>query len=177
MLSAAIGAGRHDAVLMTSPCAIGGLHACLMSFLLSCTHHGVTVEVVLTPAATADAAAADRTTRARQARDTASISLAGSKSSSDQQTYEHLRVMYEEARERSQAAVADAENAYAAIRLLIPSAAGQARRYFDLCIKADAHPDETKVDRERARQAVEETIQRALGGDLPVNWMLAEPKD
>jgi hypothetical protein len=122
-------------------------------------------------------AAADRTTHARQEQDTASISLTGSKPSSDQQTYEHFRAMYEQARERSQAAAADAENAYAAIRLLIPSAAGQARRYLDLCIQAAAHPDETKVDRERARQAVEQAIQRALGGDLPANWMFAQPKD
>ena len=57
MLSAAIGAGRHDAVLMISPCAIGGLHACLMSLLLSCTRHGVTAGVVLTRAATAGASA------------------------------------------------------------------------------------------------------------------------
>jgi hypothetical protein len=41
MLSAAIGGGRHDAVLMISPCAIGGLHPCLMSLLLSCARHGV----------------------------------------------------------------------------------------------------------------------------------------
>src|ERR1022692_2323015 len=39
-LSAAIGAGRHDAVLMISPCAIGALPPCLMSLLLSCTRHG-----------------------------------------------------------------------------------------------------------------------------------------
>src|ERR1019366_6025461 len=36
-LSAAIGAGRHDAVLVISPCAIGGLHPGLMSLLVSCT--------------------------------------------------------------------------------------------------------------------------------------------
>jgi hypothetical protein len=36
MLSATIGAGRHDAVLMTSPCAISGLRAHLMSLLFSC---------------------------------------------------------------------------------------------------------------------------------------------
>lgn len=57
MLSAAIGAGRHDAVLMPSPCAMGGLHACLMSLLLSCTRHGVAAGIVLAPAATADAPA------------------------------------------------------------------------------------------------------------------------
>src|ERR1019366_4486155 len=39
-LSAAIGAGRHDAVLVISPCAIGGLPPCLMSLLLSCPRHG-----------------------------------------------------------------------------------------------------------------------------------------
>ena len=120
-------------------------------------------------------AAADRTTRARQAVDTAAISLTGAKPSSDQQTYERFRLMYEDAKEQSIAAVADAENAYAAVRMLIPSVADQARRYLDICIQANAHPDETKVDRQRARQAAEQTIQRALGGDLPVNWIFAEP--
>jgi hypothetical protein len=120
-------------------------------------------------------AAADRTTRARQALDTANISLHGAKSSGDQKTYEHFRAAVEEARETASAAVADAENAYAAVRILIPSGADQARRYLDFCIQADAHPDETKAERQRARQMVEETIRRAFGGDLPDNWMFAEP--
>ena len=51
MLSAAIGGGRHDAVLMISPCAIGGLHPCLMSLLLSCARHGVAAGAALTPLA------------------------------------------------------------------------------------------------------------------------------
>jgi hypothetical protein len=121
-------------------------------------------------------AAADRTSRARQAVGTATISFDGARSSGNEQTYQRFLAKLEGAREDAYAATADAENAYTAIRLLIPSVASQARRYLDLCGKADAHPDETKVDRERARQAVEETIQRALGGDLPVNWMFAEPK-
>lgn len=120
-------------------------------------------------------AAAGRTTRARQALDTANISLANAKSSSDQQTYEHFRVMYEEAKEQSIAAVADAENDYAAIRMLIPSVADQAHRYLDFCVQAVAHPDTTMVDRQRARQMVEETFRRAFGGDLPADWAFAEP--
>jgi hypothetical protein len=119
-------------------------------------------------------AAAHRTTRARQGVDTANISLDGAKSSANQQLDQHLRASLEEARELADAAIADAESAYAAVRMLIPSATGQARRYLDFCIKANAHPDETKVERERARQAAEETIQRALGGDLPDDWMFAE---
>jgi hypothetical protein len=83
--------------------------------------------------------------------------------------------MYEEARKRSQAAAADAENAYAALRMLIPAVADQARRYLDFCIQATAHPDETKVDRQPARQMVEETLRRAFGADLPASWMFAEP--
>jgi hypothetical protein len=120
-------------------------------------------------------AAADRTTRARQALDTANISLDGAKSSADEKTYEHFRAAVEEARESASAAVADAENAYAAVRTLIPSGADQARRYLDFCIQAVAHPDETKVERQRARQMVEETIRRTFGGDLPDNWVFAEP--
>jgi len=120
-------------------------------------------------------AAADRTTRARQALDTATISLDGAKSSGNQKTYEHFRAAFEEARENASAAVADAENAYAAVRTLIPSGADQARRYLDFCIQAVAHPDVTKVERQRARQMVEETIRRAFGGDLPDNWVFTEP--
>jgi hypothetical protein len=119
-------------------------------------------------------AAADRTTRARQALDTATISLEGAKSSGGP-TYEHFRVKWEEAREQSSTAVADAESAYAAVRMLIPSVADQAGRYLDFCIQANAHPDTTRVDRQRAQQMVEETIRHAFGGDLPVDWMFAEP--
>lgn len=120
-------------------------------------------------------AAAHRTTRARQALDTAHISLDGAKSSSDDKTYQHFRAAAEEARESASAAVADAENAYAAVRMLVPSVTDQARRYLDFCIKANAHPDEGKVERERARQMVEDTIRHAFGSDLPDNWMFAEP--
>jgi hypothetical protein len=120
-------------------------------------------------------AAAHRATRARQGLDTANISLDQSKSSSDQQVYQHFLVKVGEAREQAFAAADDAENAYAALRILIPSVADQARRYLDYCISATAHPDENKVERHRARQMVEETIQKALGDDLPDNWMFAEP--
>ena len=120
-------------------------------------------------------AAADRATRARQGLDTANISLDQSKSRSDQQIYERFLVKAEEAREQVLTAAADAENANAALRLLIPSVADQARRYLDYCLRTTAHPDEEKVERHRARRMVEETIQQALGGDLPDNWMFAEP--
>jgi len=120
-------------------------------------------------------AAAERTTRARQELDTANISLDGAKSSADQQTYERFRAKVEEARESAATAVAEAENAYAALRMLVPSVAQPGRRYLDLCTQANSHPDDTKVDRQRARQMVEETIRHAFGGDLPDNWMFAEP--
>ncbi len=54
---------------------------------------------------------------------TAQISLDGSKSSSDRQNYQQFLTKVEEARESASAAVADAENAYAALRMLIPSGA------------------------------------------------------
>lgn len=118
-------------------------------------------------------AAADRTTRARQALDAAQISLDGAKSS-DSQTYQHFWVAFEEARASASAAVTDAENAYASVRMLVPSVADQARRYLDFCINATSYPDESKVDRQRARQMVEEAIRRVFGGDLPENWVFAD---
>jgi hypothetical protein len=120
-------------------------------------------------------AATDRTTRARQAVDSARNSLDQSRSSASQQLVDHFRAVWEEARESSSSAVADAENAYAAVRMLVPSVTGQARGYLDLCIAANIHPDEGKAGRQRARQMVEEAIRRAFGGDLPDNWVFAEP--
>ena len=54
MLSAAIAAGRHDAVLLPAHCAAGSIQTRLMSLLLSCTRHGVAAEIILTPAAIPD---------------------------------------------------------------------------------------------------------------------------
>lgn len=107
-------------------------------------------------------AAADRTTRAQQSLSTAYISLDGAKSNPDKQVYEHYRLIVEESRETTRAAIADAENAYSAIRMLIPDVAYPARRYLDFCRAADDHPDETKVDRERAREMTEQAIRDAL---------------
>jgi hypothetical protein len=118
-------------------------------------------------------AAADRTTRARQALDTAQISLDGAKSS-DSQTYQHFWAVFAEARASASAAVTDAENAYASIRMLVPSVADQARRYLDFCSSATSYPDESKVDRQRARETVEQASRRVFGGDLPDNWLFAE---
>jgi hypothetical protein len=120
-------------------------------------------------------AAAYRTSRAVQGVDIATRTLSNAKSSADEKTYEYFRVKLEEAREQSYAAVADAENACATVRMLIPSVADQARYYLDLCNKANVHPDEEKDERQRARQEVEERIRLAFGGDLPANWMVAEP--
>ncbi len=95
---------------------------------------------------------------------------------SDQQIYQRFLTEVEEARESASAAVADAENAYAAVRMLVPSVTDQARLYLDFCIKATAHPDEGKVERQRERQMVEEQIRRALGGGLPADWIFTEPE-
>jgi hypothetical protein len=119
-------------------------------------------------------AAADRTTRARQDQDSAGRVVGNAKSSADEKMYEHLRTNWEEARAGGSAAIADAESAYAAVRMLVPSAADQARRYLDYCIQADIHPDTTKVERQRARQMVEKTLQDAFGGDLPADWIFAD---
>ena len=113
-------------------------------------------------------AAADRTTHTRQGLVMAADTLGNAKQSADQQTYDQLRLAWEAARDSGQAAIADAENAYSALRLLVPAVADQARRYLDLCRKADAHPDNTKDDRQQARQAVEETLRHELGSDLQV---------
>jgi hypothetical protein len=43
-LSAAVGAGRHDAVIVASPGVMSHSPAHLMAFLVRCTHHGVAVE-------------------------------------------------------------------------------------------------------------------------------------
>ncbi len=53
-LSAAIGAGRHDMVIMPGPSVISRSPAHLMAFLFRCNHHGVAVEFV-SPAAAGDA--------------------------------------------------------------------------------------------------------------------------
>ncbi len=54
MLSAAVGAGRHDVVIMPGPGVISRSPAHLMAFLFRCNHHGVAVEFV-SPATAADA--------------------------------------------------------------------------------------------------------------------------
>jgi hypothetical protein len=48
-LSAAIGAGRHDAVIMPGPAVISRNPAHMMAFLVRCTHHGVAVEFLSSP--------------------------------------------------------------------------------------------------------------------------------
>jgi hypothetical protein len=117
-------------------------------------------------------AAADRTARGRQALSVAHISLDGARNSSSPENYEHFRAAAEEAQQSASIAMADAESAYAALRLLIPAVADQAHRYLDLCIAANAYPDETQVDRQRARQMVEDTLRSTLGGDSLGSWML-----
>lgn len=117
-------------------------------------------------------AAADRTARAKQGLSTAYISLDQAKSSQDQQVYRQFRAIVEESRQEATAAAADAENAYSAIRMLIPDVADAARKYLDFCLAAEAHPDETRVDRERARQMTEQAIRSALGVDSADNRTL-----
>jgi hypothetical protein len=120
-------------------------------------------------------AAVDRTTRARQGLDVASRALDNSKPSGDQKAYQHYLSNYEEAREGSVRAAGEAEDAYATLRLLIPSVADQARRYLDFGITADAHPDTQKAERDRARQMVEDEVRQALRGGSAGDWAIAEP--
>jgi hypothetical protein len=94
---------------------------------------------------------------------TAYISLDGSKSSKDEKPYQQFLAIVEESRASAMAAAADAENAYSAIRMLVPEVAYPGRKFLDLCKAANAYPDETKVDRERARQMTEQAIHGALG--------------
>lgn len=54
MLSAAVGSGRHDMVIMPGPGVISRSPAHLMAFLYRCNHHGVAVEFV-SPVTAADA--------------------------------------------------------------------------------------------------------------------------
>ena len=119
-------------------------------------------------------AAADQLTRAAQALDTANISLDGAKSSGGA-TYERFREAVEQARSATAVARDAAEVAYAALRVLMPSGAYPARKYLDFCATATSHPDETKPDRERAREMVEDAIRRAFGSDLADDWVFAEP--
>lgn len=56
MLSDAISAGRHDAVLISSPGAISVSPEYLMNFLFRCTRHGVPVDFLSSPAAPHDSA-------------------------------------------------------------------------------------------------------------------------
>lgn len=110
-------------------------------------------------------AAADRTARARQHLDVASRSLDGAKSSQDQQIYDRYRNEWEEARDTSVAAFNEAQTAYAALRMLVPAVADEAGRYLGLCMQADAHPDKSKDERQRARQEVEQALRQTFEGD------------
>ena len=49
-LEAAIGAGRHDTLLLAGPATVSGNPARLMRLLASCTRHGVAVEILGPPA-------------------------------------------------------------------------------------------------------------------------------
>jgi hypothetical protein len=115
--------------------------------------------------------AADRTAHARQALETATIKLNGVKSSGDQQLSEQLLQQADEARERSASAIEDAENAYSVLRLLVPAVAAPARHYLDYCIQTVDRPDSNRVERQRAREMVEETLRGTFGGNLLNNWI------
>jgi hypothetical protein len=61
-------------------------------------------------------------------------------------------------------ALAQAEEAYNALRFLLPMTASYARKYLDFCRDAGPHSDDmTRVERERVRQTAESEIQRILG--------------
>ncbi len=66
---------------------------------------------------------------------------------------------HKKAEEVADAAYEDAEKAYTTVRLLIPSATKQARRYLNLCNQA-AGGETANKEQEDARQEVEETIRQ-----------------
>lgn len=104
---------------------------------------------------------ADETTRAQQALQMATSSLQGAKSQGNEEFYKQTLASYTEIRQKAIAAWTRSETAYAAVRMLIPSASDQARQYLDLCEKAD-FPDARKDDREQLRKNVEEILRQAF---------------
>jgi hypothetical protein len=78
-----------------------------------------------------------------------------------------LRKRTEEDHERrtlgAREALAQAEDAYNALRFLLPPVESYARLYLDLCINADPYPDTGRAKRDRARKTVESEIQRLVG--------------
>jgi hypothetical protein len=59
-----------------------------------------------------------------------------------------------------------AQNAYNAVRLLMPSASDAAGDYLYLCAEAAAFKDENQVKRDAARKRVEEIIRSNVGAGL-----------
>ncbi|MFE9691747.1 hypothetical protein [Micromonospora sp. NPDC005806] len=106
--------------------------------------------------------AAARLTRARQSASHAYIVLDNVKGSGDNKSYQHHLALLNEAKESAASAFTDAEKAYSAICLLVPPAAGAARRYLDLFNEAEAYPDKERDARERARHSAEEAMRTAL---------------
>lgn len=88
--------------------------------------------------------------------------LDGARDSGNEEVYQHYKARLIEAQEREALAFIDAEKAYNAVRLLIPTAADVTRRYLDLCNDADMFPDEKQDARERARHTAEEAMRTAL---------------
>lgn len=100
------------------------------------------------------------------------MTIDGAKSTGGQ-VYADARAKLLEEREREHVAAGEAENAYASVRMLIPAAADEARRYLDLCCQADVHTDSAAVKRQQARQAVEEKFRQTFGADF--NWVFVQP--
>lgn len=107
--------------------------------------------------------AADQVRRSAQAVSHSYLVLDGAKGNPDPTVYERSRAELMSAQGRAGDAITDAENAYTALRLLVPAAADAARTYLDLCGAADVHPDERREEREAARRTAETAIQKALG--------------
>lgn len=108
-------------------------------------------------------AAAERTARAAPAVEVASLSLDNSKSQG-QEVYEVYKRRLEETQDRFYAAYSEAENAFAAVRMLVPPAGEDARQYLDLCRDADRR-DLTKDQRQELRSEVERTVRKVLRVD------------
>lgn len=104
---------------------------------------------------------ADKLRRSSQSRLVATMSLDNARHG-DEKTFEYYRTQVEERTKESVEVFAEAEDAYNALRLLLPTAAEAARRYLDLCNAADPYPDDDKASRESARSIAEQAIRSAL---------------
>jgi hypothetical protein len=108
--------------------------------------------------------AAERTTRACQNYEMAALSLEGAKGQEDEQTFQHFRNLWEEARRRQPEASLEAEELLPSLYLLVPTAGDVAHAYLDACRQARGYQDTGRDERQRLRRETEEAIRAAVGG-------------